>query len=98
MDSIQGYDQNPSRLKLSEAKVENSLSSASPIKGPSMENSESSVSLTDISEIGKKAKDVQSEVRTDEIARAQALLNDPNWLNDQALDALADKLIDVEGI
>jgi hypothetical protein len=54
--------------------------------------------LTDISEIGKKAKDVQSEVRTDEIARAQALLNDPNWLNDQALDALADKLIDVEGI
>ena len=98
MDSIQGYDQNPSRLKLSEAKVGNSLSSASPIKGSSMENSESSVSLTDISEIGKKAKDVQSEVRTDEIARAQALLNDPNWLNDQALDALADKLIDVEGI
>jgi hypothetical protein len=97
MDSIQGYDQNPSRIQRGETTIGKSVTSGS--KGLSSTNdSESSVSLTDISEIGKKAKDVQSEVRTDEIARAQALLNDPNWLNDQALDALADKLIDVEGI
>ena len=97
MDSIQGYDQNPSRIQRGENTIGKSVTSGS--KGLSSTNdSESSVSLTDISEIGKKAKDVQSEVRTDESARAQALLNDPNWLNDQALDALADKLIDVEGI
>jgi hypothetical protein len=98
MDSIQGYDQNPSRLKLSEAKVENSLSSASPIKGSSKVNSESSVSLTDLSKIGKQASEAQSEIRSDAIARAQALLDDPDWLNDQAIDALADRLIDIEGI
>jgi hypothetical protein len=25
-------------------------------------------------------------------------LDDPDWLNDQAIDALADRLIDIEGI
>ena len=98
MDSIQGYDQTPSRLNLSEAKVDNSLSTVSPVKTSSNEASESNVSLTDLSKIGKKAYDAQSEIRTDAIARAQALLNDPNWLNDQAIEALADKLIDIEGI
>ena len=54
--------------------------------------------MTDLSKISKKANDAQSEIRTDAIARAQALLDDPDWLNDQAIEALADKLIDVEGI
>ena len=97
MDSIQGYDQNPSRLQRGDTTIGKPLTSGSN-RSSSTGVSESSVSLTDISEIGKKAKDLQSEVRTDAIARAHALLNDPNWLNDQALDALADKLIDVEGI
>ncbi len=98
MDSIQGYDQNPNRLNLSEAKVDNSLGSVTSVKTSSKETSESSASFTDLSKIGKQASESQSEIRPDAIARAQALLNDPNWLNDQALDALAEKLIDVEGI
>ena len=98
MDSIQGYDQNPNRLNLSEAKIDNSLGSVTPVRTSSKETSESSASLTDLTKIGKQASESQSEIRSDAIARAQALLNDPNWLNDQALDALADKLIDVEGI
>ena len=97
MDSIQGYDQNPSRIQRGETTIGKSVASGT--KGLSSTNdSESSVSLTDISEIGKKAKDVQSEVRPDAIARAQALLDDPDWLNDRAIEALADKLIDIESI
>ena len=98
MDSIQGYDQTPSRINLSEAKVVNSLSTASQVKTSSNEASESNVSLTDLSKISIMANDAESEIRTDAIARAQALLDDPDWLNDQAIEALADKLIDVEGI
>ena len=98
MDSIQGYDQNPNRLNLSEAKIDNSLGSVTPVKASSKETSESNASLTDLTKIGKQASEAQSEIRSDAIARAQVLLDDPNWLNDQALDALADKLIDVEGI
>tara|TARA_B100001093_G_C26549371_1_gene893800 strand:+ start:168 stop:461 length:294 start_codon:yes stop_codon:yes gene_type:complete len=97
MDSIQGYDQTPSRLNLSEAKVDNPLSTVSPTK-TSKGASESNVSLTDLSKIGKKAREAQSEIRPDAIARAQALLDDPDWLNDRAIEALADKLIDIEGI
>ena len=98
MDSIQGYDQNPNRLNPSKAKVDNSLGSVSPVNTTSKEVPESNAALTDLTKIGKQASESQSEIRSDAIARAQALLNDPNWLNDQALDALADKLIDVEGI
>ena len=97
MDSIQGYDQTPSRLNLSEAKVDNPLSTVSSTK-TSKEASESNVSLTDLSKIGKKAREAQSEIRPDAIARAQALLDDPDWLNDRAIEALADKLIDIESI
>lgn len=97
MDSIQGYDQNPSRLQRGESTIGKPLTSDTK-RAASTNPSESSISLTDISEIGKKAKDAQSEVRPDALARAQALLEDPNWLNDQALDALAEKLIDIEGI
>ena len=97
MDSIQGYDQTPSRLNLSEAKGDNPLSTVSSTK-TSKEASESNVSLTDLSKIGKKAREAQSEIRPDAIARAQALLDDPDWLNDRAIEALADKLIDIESI
>ena len=97
MDSIQGYDQTPSRLNLSEAKVDNPLSTVSSTK-TSKEASESNVSLTDLSKIGKKAREAQSEIRPDAIARAQALLDDPDWLNDRAIEALADKIIDIESI
>ena len=97
MDSIQGYDQTPSRLNLSEAKVDNPSNTVFPAK-TSKEASESNVSLTNLSKIGQKAKEAQSEIRPDVISRAQALLDDPDWLNDRAIEALADKLIDIEGI
>ena len=97
MDSIQGYDQNSSRLQRGDSTVGKPMISESN-RSSSTEHAESNISLTDISEIGKKAKNTQSDVRTDAIARAQALISDPNWLNDQALDALAEKLIDAEGI
>lgn len=97
MDSIQGYDLSPNRMPSGDSTIGKPLASPSN-RSSSTNSTESSVSLTDISEIGKKAKDVQSEIRPDALARAQALLQDPNWLNDQTLDALAEKLIDVEGI
>ena len=98
MDSIQGYDQNPNRLDLSEAKVGNSSGFVTSDKTSSKENSESNASLTDLTKIGMQANEAQPEIRADAIARAQALLDDPDWLNDQAIDALATKLIDIEGI
>ena len=43
-----------------------------------------------------RAEQSGDDIRPEAIARAQSLLNDPNWLNDEALESLADKLISSE--
>ena len=52
--------------------------------------------LTAHSELVENAKELQSDIRPDRIARAQALINDPNWLDDLNLDKLANKILQEE--
>lgn len=46
--------------------------------------------------LADKVSSSSSDIREDVIARAEKLLNDPNWLSDENLDRLASRLIDNE--
>ena len=48
--------------------------------------------LTDISDIANRVENSSPELRNDIIAKAQSLLNDPDWLSDSNLDRLATKI------
>jgi hypothetical protein len=48
--------------------------------------------LTDISDIANRVENSSPELRNDVIAKAQSLLNDPDWLSDSNLDRLATKI------
>ena len=97
MDSIQGYDQTSARLPRSIVSCEANI-----VQQPSAGNpnplEQGHISLTDLSGIAEKADSSGPDIRPDAIARAQALLDDPNWLSDNALEALAEKLIDIEDL
>lgn len=97
MDSIQGYDQTSARLPRSIVSGEANLAQQ-PSAGNPNPLEQKHISLIDLSSIAEKADSSGPDIRPDAIARAQALLNDPNWLNDDALDTLAEKLIDIEDL
>ena len=94
MDSIQGYNQNQPRVGQNRSDFTGSTKSV-PSK-VTKDSSENSVSLTDLSSISEKVNQSEPDIRPDVIARAQTLLDDPNWLSDENLDSLAEKLIEVE--
>ena len=97
MDSVQGYEKQGSPLASNGiAKANTSIPASTPI--PNNTTNESKVSLTDLSDLARRANESQPDIRPDVIARAQTLLNDPNWLNDDNLDVLAERLIDFEKI
>ena len=54
------------------------------------------VILSFITKLTDKVSSSSSDIREDVIARAEKLLNDPNWLSDENLDRLASRLIDNE--
>ena len=54
--------------------------------------------LTDISKISEKASSSTPDLRDDVIAKAEVLLNDPNWLSDSNLDLLASKISQEENL
>ena len=97
MDSVQGYEKQGSSLASNGiAKANTSIPATKPIAN--ITTDESKVSLTDLSDLASRASESQSDIRPDVIARAQTLLNDPDWLNDDNLDVLAERLIDFEKI
>lgn len=54
--------------------------------------------LTSISLVSAQAQQSSPELRQDIIDRAKSLINDPNWLTDNNLDLLADKIGEIENI
>lgn len=54
--------------------------------------------LTGISELTAKAAHSSPDIRKDAILRAQTLINDPQWLSDENLDLLANKISEQETI
>ena len=49
--------------------------------------------LTDIPSLAQASQNSGPDLRPDALARAEKLLNDPNWLSDTNLDALAESLM-----
>ena len=54
--------------------------------------------LTSISLLSAQTQQSSPELRQDIIDRAKSLINDPNWLTDNNLDILADKIGEIENI
>ena len=52
--------------------------------------------ISNISQLSQKAANSSDDVRPDVMERAQTLLNNPNWLNNDSLDLLAGKIVDEE--
>ena len=52
--------------------------------------------VADLSNLVTHAKDSSADIRADVIDRAKLLLSDPNWLNDDNLSKLSEKLLQVE--
>lgn len=76
-----------------------SRKSSSPnISISSEQTSTSNISNTSPSlpNLADKVSSSSSDIREDVIARAEKLLDDPNWLSDENLDRLASRLIDNE--
>ena len=96
MDSVQGYEKQGSPLASNGiAKGNTSIPVSTPLQNNT--TNESKVSLTDLSDLARRANKSQPDILT-MLCRAQTLLNDPNWLNDDNLDVLAERLIDFEKI
>jgi hypothetical protein len=54
--------------------------------------------LTDIPSLANASLNSGPDLRPDALARAEKLLNDPDWLSDSNLDALAERLITQEDL
>ena len=73
--------------------VSNSKSASSDLLPSSNEIADK---ISNISQLYQKAADSSDDVRPDVMQRAQILLNNPNWLNNDSLDLLAGKIVDEE--
>ena len=54
------------------------------------------VRLTDVNSLAAKAGDAGEDIRPDAVERGRALLADPNWPSNSALEGLAEKLLGSE--
>jgi hypothetical protein len=54
------------------------------------------VRLTDVNSLATKAGEAGEDIRPDAVERGRALLADPNWPSDTALEGLAEKLLGSE--
>jgi hypothetical protein len=54
--------------------------------------------ISDIKNLAKAAENSDPDIRPDVVAKAEKLLNDPNWLSDSNLDALADRILSTEDL
>jgi hypothetical protein len=89
---------NPDNVKLNRIaspirNVQSNLSASINIAPP---DKDLGSTLTVHSELVEKTKATQPDIRPDRIAQAQALINDPNWLDNINLDKLANKILQEE--
>ena len=90
MDSVNPTGSNISNVSRSiSSSNSNVVTDQSSIKN----TAESSPELPNLAD---KVSASTGDIREDVIARAEKLINDPNWLSDENLDKLASRLIDNE--
>ena len=90
MDSI-----NPTSTNLGNVS-RNSVSPNIPLSSEQTSKSKISSAAPLLPNLADKVSSSSSDIREDVIARAEKLLDDPNWLSDENLDRLASRLIDNE--
>lgn len=90
MDAISNNDSN--RVSQAYKKPSEPITVVSTNSLPSSNN----VQLTDLSTLATKAASAGDDIRPEAVERAKLLLSDPNWLNDDAIEGLADKLLSTE--
>lgn len=87
MESISS-NANPNASKVVRA-LERVVSQA---KGESKPEVLNSAKLTDFTNLAERVDSSEATIRAEAVERGKALISDPNWPNDSALDGLAKKL------
>tara|TARA_Y100001934_G_scaffold181660_1_gene214912 strand:+ start:346 stop:627 length:282 start_codon:yes stop_codon:yes gene_type:complete len=90
MEAINNSENGP--VSRAYAKADNSV----PKPPVSASKPDTNVNIADIGSLAERASQTADDVRPDAVERARALLADPNWPNDEALEGLAAKLLRTE--
>lgn len=90
MEAINNSESGP--VSRAYAKADKSAPKAS----ASASKPETNVNLADLGSLADRASQSGDDVRPDAIERGKALIADPNWPNDEALEGLAAKLLRTE--
>ena len=95
MDSISGDSlNNVAQKHLSDLRVANNQ--ANPSVNLTSTNHNTQSKLNALSELTERATISGKDIRQDVVAKARGLLDDPNWLSDNNLLQLSEKLLDIE--
>lgn len=95
MDSISGDSlSNVAQKPLSDLRVGNTQ--ANPSVNLTSTNLNTQSKLNALSELTERATNSDKDIRQDVVAKARGLLDDPNWLSDNNLLQLSEKLLDIE--
>ena len=95
MDSISGDSlNNVAQKHLSDLRVGSNQTNPSVNLTSTNHNTQSK--LNALSELTERATNSDKDIRQDVVAKARGLLDDPNWLSDNNLLQLSEKLLDIE--
>ena len=95
MDSISGDSlNNVAQKHLSDLRVGNNQ--ANPLVNLTSTNHNTQPKLNALSDLTERATNSDKDIRQDVVAKARGLLDDPNWLSDNNLLQLSEKLLDIE--
>ena len=95
MDSISGDSLNKvAQQHLSDLRAGNNQVNQ-PVH-PTSTNHNAKSKLNALSELTEKASNSDKDIRQIVVAKARGLLDDPNWLSDNNLLQLSEKLLDIE--
>ena len=95
MDSISGDSLNKiAQQHLSDLRIGNNQVNQSVELASANHNTKSK--LNALSELTERAIISDKDIRPDVVAKARGLLDDPNWLSDNQLLQLSEKLLDIE--
>ena len=94
MDSISGDSLSKiAQQHLSDLRIGNNQANPS-VNQPALHNTQSK--LNALSELTDRATNSDKDIRQDVVTKARGLLDDPNWLSDNHLLQLSEKLLDIE--
>lgn len=97
MDSISNDNPTSPRLANKPSHHRTSADTSSGLNNPQQEIILKS-SFSNLPKLAKAANQLTPDIRQEAIVRAKALLNDPSWLNEEDLEVLSSKIIQLENL